>query len=26
LPLCREAMPALAGAGDHHVACWNPVP
>lgn len=26
LPLCREVMPALAGAGDHHVACWNPVP
>jgi oligopeptide/dipeptide ABC transporter ATP-binding protein len=25
LPLCREAIPALAGAGDHHAACWNPI-
>jgi peptide/nickel transport system ATP-binding protein len=25
LPLCREIVPDLTGATDHHVACWNPL-
>jgi oligopeptide transport system ATP-binding protein len=26
LAFCREAVPDPAGAADHHVACWNPLP